>query len=237
MASRIRLPSEYQLLVDTQIISDIDETIYHQIILNVRSEWIRHGRRGDTTEIRDFPEEVIRINPFFSESDIIRSQLEILFSRSEVLNDNNTRGISTEIISREIEDRMTQTTDVSADFRVNVSLYTESIDQEQEEEFQQDFDTQDESYNGIRRNPAPSSEISKLKGFEYVSECGKSGGCIICLEDFIDKEEVIMMRCEHRFHSACLLRWFEENSSCPLCRRSIVQNSNSKESSKQVDED
>ncbi|KAI3856515.1 hypothetical protein MKW92_022521 [Papaver armeniacum] len=233
MTSRIRLPCDYQIRVEPHI---SDDTIY-QIILTVRNECIRYGGIGGTmatTEMRYYPEEVARINPFFSDSESIRSQLETLFSRSEVLDENHSRGLSTERISREIEARMAETTDDSADFRVNICLYTERTVDEQEEEFQPDFDTQEDSYNGIRRNPPSSLEISKLKRFEYVSESGESDACSICLDDFIDKEEVMLMRCGHEFHSGCLLRWFEGKSSCPLCRRSIVQTSSNEELSKQA---
>ncbi|KAI3886100.1 hypothetical protein MKW92_050865 [Papaver armeniacum] len=177
-----------------------------------------------TTEMRYYPEEVERINLFFSDSESIRSQLETLFSRS----------LSTERISREIEARMAETTDDSADFRVNICLYTERTVDEQEEEFQPDFDTQEDSYNGIRRNPPSSLEISKLKGFEYVGEWENQMHADIAWTIFIDKEEVMLMRCGHEFHSGCLLRWFEGKSSCPLCRRSIVQTSSNEELSKQV---
>ncbi|XP_026408997.1 E3 ubiquitin ligase BIG BROTHER-related-like [Papaver somniferum] len=233
MTSRIRLPSDYQLLVEPHV---SDDTIC-QIILNVRNQCIRYGGIGGTvatTEMRYYPEEVVRINPFFSDSESIRSQLETLFSRSEVLDENHTRGLSTERISREIEAGMAEITNVSADFRVIIILFTESTVDEQGEEFQPDFDTQEDSYNGIRRNPPSSLEISQLKRFEYVSESGNSDACSICLDDFIDKEEVMLMRCGHEFHSGCLLRWFEGKSSCPLCRSSIVQNSNNEEVSKQA---
>ncbi|KAI3963593.1 hypothetical protein MKW92_000170 [Papaver armeniacum] len=200
MTSRIRLPCDYQLLVEPHI---SDDTIY-QIILTVRNECIRYGGIGGTmatTEMRYYPEEVARINPFFSDSESIRTQLETMFSRSEVLDENHTRGLSTERISRELEARM--------------ALKQPMIPR-------------------ILGNPPSSLEIDEPKRFGYVGESENRMHAMICLDDFIDKEEVMLMRCGHEFHSGCLLRWFEGKSSCPLCRRSIVQTSSNEELSKQA---
>ncbi|MCL7029367.1 hypothetical protein MKW94_025523 [Papaver nudicaule] len=150
--------------------------------------------------------EVARIN-FFSETGHIMSQLVNLFSRIEV----------------------------SVDFRVDIRrLNTTSIAGEEEyqqrEEFQPDFDTDDESYNGIRRSPVPRSEINKLNKIYYAGESGEP--CMICIEEFCQKEEVIILGCRHVFHSGCLLRWMEENRTCPLCRRSVVDSNRTEASSK-----
>ena len=43
--------------------------------------------------------------------------------------------------------------------------------------------------------------------------------CIICLDDFNNKEEVGKLEnCEHIFHKKCIKRWLEENPICPICR-------------------
>ncbi|MCL7036201.1 hypothetical protein MKW94_009364 [Papaver nudicaule] len=216
--SRVRSPSEYELHVHTR---NTETDPVYQILLNVRS------RQQDYSE-------VARIN-FFSETGHIRSQLVNLFSRIEVLDENYTRGLSTEIAFRINEALMLQTSEVSVDFRVDIRrLLTERIapdeEHEQQEEFQPDFDTDDESYNGIRRNPLSRSEISKLNKTEYAGESGEP--CMICIEEFYKKEVVITLGCLHVFHSGCLLRWIEENRTCPLCRRSVVDSNKTEASSK-----
>ncbi|XP_070057362.1 uncharacterized protein [Nicotiana tomentosiformis] len=42
--------------------------------------------------------------------------------------------------------------------------------------------------------------------------------CPICLERPSIGEEITYMPCSHFCHSHCLLKWFEKNTSCPLCR-------------------
>jgi hypothetical protein len=41
--------------------------------------------------------------------------------------------------------------------------------------------------------------------------------CSICLDE-TTSESRHYLRCGHFFHNDCLLRWFEENSQCPVCR-------------------
>lgn len=49
--------------------------------------------------------------------------------------------------------------------------------------------------------------------------------CSICLESFVDRDELIRLPCQHRFHSACLDPWVRSCGDCPYCRRDIVVNS------------
>nr|ACJ83283.1 unknown [Medicago truncatula]ACJ84549.1 unknown [Medicago truncatula]AFK48681.1 unknown [Medicago truncatula] len=42
--------------------------------------------------------------------------------------------------------------------------------------------------------------------------------CAVCLEDFLQDEEVMNLSCSHKYHSACLLPWLETHPHCPYCR-------------------
>ncbi|CAN1156228.1 Probable E3 ubiquitin-protein ligase RHY1A [Linum perenne] len=80
-------------------------------------------------------------------------------------------------------------------------------------------------------------ELGRLKVEVYLNaaECGGEGGssrvskvswdCSICLESFIEGEELIRLPCEHRFHSGCLDPWVRACGDCPYCRRDIVVSS------------
>lgn len=46
--------------------------------------------------------------------------------------------------------------------------------------------------------------------------------CSICLETFIEQEEILQLRCSHMFHENCLLPWFNKDNSCPLCRAPVI---------------
>ena len=46
--------------------------------------------------------------------------------------------------------------------------------------------------------------------------------CPICLSEINpDTEVAVTTPCNHSFHEACLRRWMQEQSICPMCRRSL----------------
>nr|XP_043617544.1 RING-H2 finger protein ATL74-like [Erigeron canadensis] len=48
--------------------------------------------------------------------------------------------------------------------------------------------------------------------------------CPICLGEFMDGEKVrILPQCNHGFHVRCIDVWLASHSSCPTCRRSLVE--------------
>lgn len=57
------------------------------------------------------------------------------------------------------------------------------------------------------------------RGAGLVQQLDESD-CVICLEPLT--QEVEMMICGHAFHTACIKRWLDKSSRCPLCREVIV---------------
>lgn len=47
-----------------------------------------------------------------------------------------------------------------------------------------------------------------------------SGICDICLDT--TNENMIHIRCIHRFHQSCLYKWINKSRTCPLCRCTII---------------
>ncbi|XP_052192717.1 probable E3 ubiquitin-protein ligase RHY1A [Diospyros lotus] len=53
--------------------------------------------------------------------------------------------------------------------------------------------------------------------------------CSICLENFLEGDELLCLTCGHRFHSGCLYPWVRTCGDCPYCRREIVVSSSSRQ--------
>lgn len=62
--------------------------------------------------------------------------------------------------------------------------------------------------------------VIEEKGLE---EGGVHSTCMVCLEDFIEGEEVTLLPCEggHRFHPHCIGPWLEGHRTCPNCREKV----------------
>ncbi|XP_028905253.1 E3 ubiquitin-protein ligase ZNRF3 [Ornithorhynchus anatinus] len=71
---------------------------------------------------------------------------------------------------------------------------------------------------------------SKSKGHREGS-CGaldtlgssSTSDCAICLEKYIDGEELRVIPCTHRFHKKCVDPWLLQHHTCPHCRHSIIE--------------
>jgi hypothetical protein len=49
------------------------------------------------------------------------------------------------------------------------------------------------------------------------------GRCVICLAEYEEKDVLrILPYCSHNFHMACIDLWLEQNSTCPVCRISLL---------------
>ena len=46
--------------------------------------------------------------------------------------------------------------------------------------------------------------------------------CSICLEDFSDEKEILILDCKHIYHNECIIEWIYKDTSCPLCRSSSL---------------
>ncbi|RWS18222.1 hypothetical protein B4U80_00511 [Leptotrombidium deliense] len=46
--------------------------------------------------------------------------------------------------------------------------------------------------------------------------------CSICC-DVVEENAFVNLECGHRFHKTCIIQWFLNNQSCPLCRQNHLQ--------------
>jgi len=43
--------------------------------------------------------------------------------------------------------------------------------------------------------------------------------CCICYEKFYENH--VTLPCKHHFHENCIMKWFNQNYNCPLCREKV----------------
>ena len=65
-------------------------------------------------------------------------------------------------------------------------------------------------------------QIDKLPTKKYRQRIdGDNNKCIICMEEFEEKERVKYLPCEHLFHHDCIRQWLLKEKSCPYCKSEI----------------
>ena len=61
-------------------------------------------------------------------------------------------------------------------------------------------------------------QFNKLEILEFNFDCNQKD-CLICMEEYIKKDEIIKLNCDHTFHKNCIKQWLcKENNKCPICR-------------------
>ncbi len=76
---------------------------------------------------------------------------------------------------------------------------------------------------GLDRNLLQYLLTSNIENVEKLSDDKKN--CIICLEDFKNREEIVTLPCTHIFHTKCIKDWLIEEKSCPICKFEITRES------------
>jgi hypothetical protein len=63
------------------------------------------------------------------------------------------------------------------------------------------------------------AEIQRLPIFQYSStrNVDDEKNCAICLENFVDGENIRAIPCLHRFHPQCIDHWLTSKPQCPVC--------------------
>ena len=74
--------------------------------------------------------------------------------------------------------------------------------------------------NRVDQNILNSLPESEVKDASKMDDENKN--CVICLEDFVDKEKIICLPCIHVFHSECIKSWLESHNECPICKYKLT---------------
>ena len=60
---------------------------------------------------------------------------------------------------------------------------------------------------------------SKIADINKLNEENKK--CLICLEEYVNNDNVIYLPCFHIFHKNCIIQWIKKHANCPLCKINI----------------
>ena len=64
-----------------------------------------------------------------------------------------------------------------------------------------------------------------------AAEASSDESCSICLERFQEGSVIGIPHCGHRYHWDCITKWYDSATTCPLCRRYVLDNADVESSS------
>ena len=65
-------------------------------------------------------------------------------------------------------------------------------------------------------------QIDNLPNIKYSKgKNNESKQCIICMEEFKEREKVKLLPCAHIFHNNCIKQWLLKEKNCPFCKSEI----------------
>lgn len=70
---------------------------------------------------------------------------------------------------------------------------------------------------GLNAQQFENLPITKYKKEKY----SENFQCIICMEEFNEREKVKLLPCGHIFHPNCIKEWLMKQKSCPFCKSEI----------------
>lgn len=76
--------------------------------------------------------------------------------------------------------------------------------------------------SGNRNYKATEEQIKNLKKITLTKEnleIYTLQDCIICADEFLFAQEIIVLECTHYFHDKCIIAWIKKKFQCPICRK------------------
>ena len=67
-------------------------------------------------------------------------------------------------------------------------------------------------------------ELNNLNNDKYKNNKEKGDKCNICLCNYDNDDDIIILKCNHMFHKKCIEEWLSNNSNkCPVCRNEVAK--------------
>ena len=107
--------------------------------------------------------------------------------------------------------------ELAAELRTIIALLESFVHRLEQSERRWDQVPTRELPNRVPTREVPTREVPMHESAEE---------CAICLLGLQGDPDVVPLNCGHRFHHACLSRWLESASTCPVCRSEVVMGHN-----------
>ena len=59
---------------------------------------------------------------------------------------------------------------------------------------------------------------------ESKDDAGDMSKCSVCLCEYEDEEQLLLLTCFHKFHEVCIKEHFKFQDFCPICRTKVDNN-------------
>ncbi|CAA3007261.1 probable E3 ubiquitin- ligase RHG1A isoform X1 [Olea europaea subsp. europaea] len=126
--------------------------------------------------------------------------------------------------------------------RVNVDNSTFEEDHYEEEDYDMnedmELDVDDMSYEELLALEEQIGSVStglreeeifwRLKWYRHITFLSSSPKeedlCCICLDEYIEGQDIGELDCCHKFHHDCIKKWLMQKNTCPMCKRTGLAN-------------
>ena len=81
------------------------------------------------------------------------------------------------------------------------------------------FNNLSKNKNNIKVVDKVGKELKEEKQFLEFKILGnfENNECIICLDNMKKDDDIIIIKCGHKYHKTCLMKWFNKKKICPEC--------------------
>ena len=143
------------------------------------------------------------------------------FNLNNSYSDNDSEGINFNNIRRNINS--------NRNTNININILRNSIDDENEADdnvLDDDDEFMDDDYDddGLDDDIIQAYQSIKIKDINKLAEDKRK--CTICLEDYKNNDDSIILPCIHIFHSECIRKWMKKKNICPICKSKINSKNN-----------
>ncbi|NWH90539.1 RNF6 ligase, partial [Aegithalos caudatus] len=81
-------------------------------------------------------------------------------------------------------------------------------------------DDDDDRLRGLTKEQI--DNLSTRNYGDVHTENERSKTCSVCINEYATGNKLRQLPCTHEFHIHCIDRWLSENSTCPICRQSVL---------------